>query len=91
MEDNDASNSESPSSTMSNLFSFASPVLKKLLGWKQGDEDEKWAEKAVELLVKKLKKHNKSAYKELVKALNYPNQPSNCVTIPRSLDGRMQV
>jgi hypothetical protein len=27
-----------------------------LLGWKQGDEEEKWAEKAVDSLVKKLKK-----------------------------------
>ncbi|KAJ9598915.1 hypothetical protein L9F63_026553, partial [Diploptera punctata] len=38
------------------LFSFTSPAVKKLLGWKQGDEEEKWAEKAVDSLVKKLKK-----------------------------------
>ena len=33
------------------------PAVKKLLGWKQGDEEEKWAEKAVDALVKKLKKN----------------------------------
>ncbi|XP_022255125.1 mothers against decapentaplegic homolog 5-like [Limulus polyphemus] len=75
---------------LSSLFSFSSPAVKKLLGWKQGDEEEKWAEKAVDSLVKKLKK-KKGAIEELEKALSCPGQPSNCVTIPRSLDGRLQV
>ncbi|CAH2301109.1 mothers against decapentaplegic homolog 1 [Pelobates cultripes] len=66
------------------------PAVKRLLGWKQGDEEEKWAEKAVDALVKKLKK-KKGAMEELEKALSCPGQPSNCVTIPRSLDGRLQV
>jgi mothers against decapentaplegic homolog 1 len=82
-----------PSSTISSinsLFSFTSPAVKKLLGWKQGDEEEKWAEKAVDALVKKLKK-TKGAIEELEKALSCPGQPSKCVTIPRSLDGRLQV
>ena len=72
------------------LFSFTSPAVKKLLGWKQGDEEEKWAEKAVDALVKKLKK-NKGALEALEQALSCPGQPSKCVTIPRSLDGRLQV
>ncbi|XP_072426542.1 mothers against decapentaplegic homolog 1 isoform X3 [Chiloscyllium punctatum] len=76
--------------TMASLFSFTSPAVKRLLGWKQGDEEEKWAEKAVDALVKKLKK-KKGAMEELEKALSSPGQPSNCVTIPRSLDGRLQV
>jgi hypothetical protein len=59
-------------------------------GWKQGDEEEKWAEKAVDSLVKKLKK-KKGAVEELERALSQPGQPSKCVTIPRSLDGRLQV
>ncbi len=32
--------------TLNSLFSFTSPAVKRLLGWKQGDEEEKWAEKA---------------------------------------------
>ncbi|CAG2118276.1 unnamed protein product, partial [Medioppia subpectinata] len=58
--------------------------------WKQGDEEEKWAEKAVDSLVKKLKK-KKGAVEELERALSQPGQQSKCVTIPRSLDGRLQV
>ncbi|GIY19633.1 hypothetical protein CDAR_274271 [Caerostris darwini] len=76
--------------TLNSLFSFTSPAVKKLLGWKQGDEEEKWAEKAVDSLVKKLKK-KKGAIEELERALSCPGQPSKCVTIPRSLDGRLQV
>lgn len=75
---------------MTSLFSFTSPAVKRLLGWKQGDEEEKWAEKAVDALVKKLKK-NKGSLEELERALSCPGQASNCVTIPRSLDGRLQV
>ncbi|XP_035309518.1 mothers against decapentaplegic homolog 1-like [Cricetulus griseus] len=75
---------------VTSLFSFTSPAVKRLLGWKQGDEEEKWAEKAVDVLVKKLKK-KKGAMEELEKALSCPGQPSNCVTIPCSLDGRLQV
>uniref|UniRef100_A0A8C4RFL8 Mothers against decapentaplegic homolog n=1 Tax=Erpetoichthys calabaricus TaxID=27687 RepID=A0A8C4RFL8_ERPCA len=75
---------------VTSLFSFTSPAVKRLLGWKQGDEEEKWAEKAVDALVKKLKK-KKGAMEELEKALSCPGQPSSCVTIPRSLDGRLQV
>ncbi|XP_013387280.1 mothers against decapentaplegic homolog 5 [Lingula anatina] len=77
-------------STLNSLFTFTSPAVKRLLGWKQGDEEEKWAEKAVDSLVKKLKK-KKGALEDLEKALSCPGQPSKCVTIPRSLDGRLQV
>merc|ERR1719317_884839 len=76
--------------SLNSLFSFTSPAVKKLLGWKQGDEEEKWAEKAVDALVKKLKK-SKGAIEALEQALSCPGQPSKCVTIPRSLDGRLQV
>ena len=61
-----------------------------MLEWKQGDEEEKWAEKAIESLVKKLKK-KKGALEELEKALSNPGARTNCITIPRSLDGRLQV
>ena len=77
-------------SAVSSLLSFTSPTVKKLLGWKQGDEEEKWAEKAVDSLVKKLKK-KKGAVEELKRVLENPNTISDCITIPRSLDGRLQV
>ena len=60
---------------VTSLFSFTSPAVKRLLGWKQGDEEEKWAEKAVDALVKKLKKR-KGTMEELEKALSCPGQPS---------------
>ncbi|XP_062513774.1 mothers against decapentaplegic homolog 9-like [Corticium candelabrum] len=75
---------------MAALFNFTSPAVKRLLGWKQGDEEEKWAEKAIDSLVKKLKK-KKGALEELEKALSNPGVPTKCVTITRSLDGRLQV
>jgi len=78
------------SSSLNSLFSFTSPAVKRLLGWKQGDEEEKWAEKAVDALVKKLKK-TKGAIEALETALSNPGQITKCVTIPRSLDGRLQV
>ena len=75
---------------MTAMIPFTSPAVKRLLGWKQGDEDEKWAEKAIDSLVKKLKKQ-KGSLEELEKALSQPSAPTKCVTIPRSLDGRLQV
>ncbi|EEB20337.1 protein mothers against dpp, putative [Pediculus humanus corporis] len=90
MEGEKGESSSGPISSLNSLFSFTSPAVKKLLGWKQGDEEEKWAEKAVDSLVKKLKKR-KGAIEDLERALCYPGQPSKCVTIPRSLDGRLQV
>nr|AEP16393.1 Smad1/5 [Mnemiopsis leidyi] len=73
------------------LFSLTtSPNVKKLLGWKQGDEEEKWALRAIEALEKKLRK-NKGAVMELENALATQSADSKCVTIPRSLDGRLQV
>ncbi|KAK0420251.1 hypothetical protein QR680_014586 [Steinernema hermaphroditum] len=78
---------------MNNLFQFHGPAVKKLLGWKQGDEEEKWAEKAVDSLVKKLKKKKsgQGTVQDLEYALANPGLPSPCVTIPKSLDGRLQV
>lgn len=71
-------------------FDFGYPVLCGSLGWKQGDEEGKWAQKAIETLIKKLKKR-KGVLERLQYALLHPNEPSECVTIPRSLDGRIQV
>lgn len=66
---------------MSSLFPFANPtVIKKLLTWKKTGDD-KYSEKAVKSLVKKLKKTN--ALDELLKAITTQDPNSNCVTIPK--------
>ena len=65
--------------------------VKKVLNWKQGGEEDKWAIKAVDTLVKKLKKQNPKGLEILERQLSSPGKFEPCVTIPRSLDGRLQV
>ncbi|OWA51219.1 Protein mothers against dpp [Hypsibius exemplaris] len=83
------------SMTFAGLFGGSKSIsgIRKLLAWKQGDEEDKWAEKAVEALVKKLKnkKTHPTAITDLEAALTHPEEQSKCVTIPRSQDGRLQV
>lgn len=52
-------------------------------------KDFKWTEKAVRSLAKKLKKGG--MLDELEKAVTNQDSSTACVTIPRSLDGRLQV
>lgn len=78
---------------MASLFHSTPSAVKNLLGWKQGDEEEKWAERAIETLVKKLRK-KKGAIEALEKTLKHGKDPSvvtECITIQRSLDGRLQI
>ncbi|VDD91227.1 unnamed protein product [Enterobius vermicularis] len=76
-----------------NLLGQHGTAVAKRLGWKQGsDEEETWSKKAIESLMKKLQKHNKEALGNLELALQAEGkQPTECVTIPRSLDGRLQI
>lgn len=58
--------------------------MKRLLGWKKGEQngqEEKWCEKAVKSLVKKLKKTGQ--LDELEKAITTQNVNTKCITIPR--------
>ncbi|VUZ40369.1 unnamed protein product [Hymenolepis diminuta] len=73
------------------LFVTPSPVVKRLISYiKEGsDKEEKWKEKAVKSLVKRLKKGNQ--LDELERAIVNQDSSTRCVTIPRSLDGRLQV
>lgn len=88
--DFDEKPSTSKLSSIQNFFTMNNPAVKKLLGWKQGDEDDRWAEKAIDSLVKKLKKR-KGVIEDLERALSSQSENSKCITIPRSLDGRLQV
>uniref|UniRef100_A0A1B0GNU4 Uncharacterized protein n=2 Tax=Phlebotomus papatasi TaxID=29031 RepID=A0A1B0GNU4_PHLPP len=67
------------------MLPFSSPIVKRLLVWKKGNENSveegKWAEKAVKSLVKKLKKSD--ALEELEKAISTQNYNTKCITIQR--------
>ncbi|KAI2662607.1 hypothetical protein H4Q32_001502 [Labeo rohita] len=67
------------------ILPFTPPIVKRLLGWKKGEQngqEEKWCEKAVKSLVKKLKKTGQ--LDELEKAITTQNVNTKCITIPRS-------
>lgn len=71
------------------MLPFTPPVVKRLLSFKKGEGEDKWSEKAVKSLVKKLKKSG--GLEELEGAVAGQDTSSRCITIPRSLDGRLQV
>lgn len=76
---------------ITNFFGGAnSNASKTLMKWKQSSEQEEWANKAVDTLVKKLKK-KKDGIKDIQEVLKAKSATSKCVTIPRSVDGRLQV
>lgn len=66
------------------ILPFTPPIVKRLLGWKKGEQhglEEKWCEKAVTCLVKKLKRTGQ--LDELEKAITTQNICTKCLTIPR--------
>lgn len=77
-------------SSLKRFFSLTSPTLEKLLSLKRSEVEEQWGNRAVEVLVKKLRQRNNSL-NDLKKALTCPTMPSKCVTIPRSLNGQLQI
>uniref|UniRef100_A0A672JMV8 Mothers against decapentaplegic homolog n=1 Tax=Salarias fasciatus TaxID=181472 RepID=A0A672JMV8_SALFA len=65
------------------ILPFTPPIVKRLLGWKKGEQngqEEKWSEKAVKSLVKKLKKTGQ--LDELEKAITAQSASTKCITIP---------
>lgn len=76
--------SEQKSLFKMSILPFTPPIVKRLLGWKKGEQngqEEKWCEKAVKSLVKKLKKTGQ--LDELEKAITTQNVNTKCLTIPR--------
>jgi mothers against decapentaplegic homolog 3 len=63
------------------MLPFSPPIVKRLLGWKKGECEDKWSEKAVRSLVKKLKKSG--GLDELEKAVANQDPKTKCITIPR--------
>ncbi|KAG9510429.1 Mothers against decapentaplegic-like 3 [Fragariocoptes setiger] len=68
------------------------PIVKRLIGLRKErvNIDDKWHEKAVKGLARRLKK-NLDSLEDLERAIISQDPYSPCVTIPRSLDGRLQV
>lgn len=89
--------SDRPQSTISKITNFfvgsnsnSNSNANKLLKWYQSRERQEWRDKAVDALIKKLKK-KKNGIKDLQDVLKAKTENSMCVTIPRSVDGRLQV
>jgi len=77
-------------SGINSLLNFKTPIIRRLLQWKVGNDEDSWSEKAVKSLVKKLKKNG--GLDELEKSISSQGKGvTQCVRIPRSLDGRLQV
>ncbi|BES97402.1 mothers against decapentaplegic homolog 2 3 [Nesidiocoris tenuis] len=65
---------------MSSMLPFSPPIVKRLLGWKKSQCEDKWSEKAVKSLVKKLKKTG--GLEELEKAVTTQDPSTKCIVIP---------
>ena len=68
-----------------------SNIVHSLLFYMQGGESESFTKKAIESLVKKLKEKRDELDSLITAVTSNGARPTKCVTIPRTLDGRLQV
>ncbi|CAH8491903.1 unnamed protein product [Heterobilharzia americana] len=66
-------------------------IVHSLMCHRQSGESEEFARRAIESLVKKLKEKQDDLESLITAITTSGNQPSKCVTIQRTLDGRMQI
>lgn len=78
-------------SSLHQIFPFNNQLVKRFLNWKQGDEEDNWRNKAIEALIKKLKRQPNDQYTTLQLVLDRKSEQTPCITLSRSQDGRLQV
>lgn len=71
------------------MFMFNNTLVGRLFNWKQGDEEDIWRSKALEVLVKKVTRAGQNQNLKL--SLHAKRENTPCVTLDRSKDGRLQV
>jgi len=78
-------------SSIHQIFPFNNTLVRRFLNWKQGDEEDTWRNKAVDALIKKLRRQPNEQYTNLQLVLHHKSEDTPCITLSRSQDGRLQV
>lgn len=78
-------------SSIQQIFPFNNTLVRRFLNWKQGDEEDTWRNKAVDTLVKKLRRPPNEQFTTFQKVLQEKSENTPCITLSRSQDGRLQV